>query len=175
MFNGEHSHATNFFFYGQIDSVPFPWNIIWSPCGPTKVGFFAWKTSWGKVLTLDQLKRRGWSIANGCFVCCAEEELLNYILIHCLKARVLWELVFAMFGVMWVLPLSARDTLLGWHGSFVGKKRRKAWMTTPLCLFWSDWKERNMITFENEDLLIQRMKYLFVCNLWSWSKSCIDI
>ena len=25
---------------------------------PTKVGFFAWEGSWGKVLTLDQLKKR---------------------------------------------------------------------------------------------------------------------
>ena len=54
---------------------------------------------WGKVLTLDQLKRRGWNLANRCFLCCAEEEMINHILIHCSKARVLWELVFALFGV----------------------------------------------------------------------------
>ena len=61
--------------------------------------------------------------------------MINHVLIHCSKARFLWELVFAMFGVKWVLPLSARDTLLGWHDSFVGKKRRKTWMAAPLCLF----------------------------------------
>ncbi|RVX06893.1 hypothetical protein CK203_015021 [Vitis vinifera] len=47
--------------YNTLDSsgaVPFPWRIIWSPCVPTKVGFFAWEASWGKVLTQDQLKRR---------------------------------------------------------------------------------------------------------------------
>ncbi|KAL6314646.1 hypothetical protein AAG906_026990 [Vitis piasezkii] len=142
-------------------AVPFPWNIIWSPCVPTKVGFFALEASWGKVLTLDQLKRRGWAIANRCFLCCAEEESINHIIIHCSKARVLWELVFVLFGVTWVLPYSARDTLLGWHGSFVGKKHRKAWRATPLCLFWSVWKERNRIAFENEDLLVQRLKYSF--------------
>ena len=142
-------------------AVPFPWNIIWSPCVPTKVGFFALEASWGKVLTLDQLKRRGWAIANGCFLCCAEEESINHIIIHYSKARVLWELVFVLFGVTWVLPYSARDTLLGWHGSFVGKKHRKAWRATPLCLCWSVWKERNRIAFENEDLLVQRLKYSF--------------
>ena len=55
----------------------------------------------------------------------------------------------------------------------MGKKRRKIWMATPLCLFWLVWKERNKVAFENEDLLIQRMKNSFVCNIWSWSKSCI--
>ncbi|KAL6345789.1 hypothetical protein AAG906_017541 [Vitis piasezkii] len=47
--------------YNTLESsraVPFPWSIIWSPCVPTKVGFFAWEASWGKVLTQDQLKRR---------------------------------------------------------------------------------------------------------------------
>ena len=44
---------------------------------------------------------------------------------------------FAMFGVKWVLPLSARDTLLGWFASFVDKKRRKAWLAAHLCLFWT--------------------------------------
>ena len=133
-------------------AVPFPWNIIWSLCVLTKVGFFAWEALWGKVLTLDQLKRKGWNMANRCFLCCAEEQTINHILIHCSKVRVLWELVFALFGVKWVLPLSAGDTLLGWHGSFVSKKRRKAWMATPLCLFWTVWKKRNRIAFVNEDI-----------------------
>ncbi|RVW99076.1 Transposon TX1 uncharacterized 149 kDa protein [Vitis vinifera] len=34
--------------YNTLDSggaVPFPWRIIWSPCMPTKVGFFAWEAS----------------------------------------------------------------------------------------------------------------------------------
>ena len=32
-----------------------------------------------------------------------------------------------------------------------------------------------MIVFENEDISIQMMKYSFICNFWSWSKSCLDV
>ncbi|KAL6342404.1 hypothetical protein AAG906_009077 [Vitis piasezkii] len=73
--------------------------------------------SWGKVLTQDQLKRRGWNLANRCFLCCAEEETINHILVHCSKARVLWDLMFSLFGVNWVLLLMVRDTLLAIGGS----------------------------------------------------------
>ena len=44
-------------------------------------------------------------------------------------------IIFALFGVMWILPYSVRDTLLGWHGTFMGKKHSKVWMATPLYLF----------------------------------------
>ena len=136
--------------------------------------FFAWEASWGKVLTLDQLKRRGWSLTNRCFFYLAEEESTNHILIHCTKTRVLWELLFALFGVTWVLPCSVMETLLGWFGSFVGKKRKKTWKLAPLCLFWMVWKERNRIAFDNKEFLIHRLKYSIVCGLWSWTKLYID-
>ena len=136
--------------------------------------FFAWEASWGKVLTQDQLEKRGCILANKCFLCCAKEETINHILIHCPKARVLWDLVFSLFGVNWVLSFTVRDTLSGWSASFVDKKLGKTWRTAPLCLFWTVWKERNMIVFDNEVLSILRMKNSFVCNLFSWAKSCLD-
>ena len=136
--------------------------------------FFAWEASWGKVLTLDQLKKRGRILANRCFLCCEEEESIDHILIHCTRARVLWELLFAIFGITWVLPLSVRDTLLGWHGFNMGKKRSKVWKTAPLCLFWAVWKERNRIAFDNEELSIHRLRNSFVCNLWMWTKLVVN-
>ena len=51
------------------------------------------------------------------------EELIDHILLHCAKTRTLWALLFTLFRVQWVLPTSVKMTLLGWNGSFVGKKR----------------------------------------------------
>ncbi|RVW23454.1 putative ribonuclease H protein [Vitis vinifera] len=163
--------------YSILDSrrgVQFPINIIWNPCVPTKVDFFAWEAFWGKVLSLDQLKKRGWCLANRCFLCCEEEESIDHILIQCSKARVLWELLFALFGVSWVLPYSVRDTLSGWSDFNMGKKRKKVWKAAPSCIFWAVWKERNRIAFDNEELSMDRLNNSFVCNLWMWSKPVVN-
>ena len=82
------------------NTVPFSKSIIWSPCVPNKVCFFAWEATWGKALMLDQLKKRGWSLLNRCYLCGAVEEAVDHLLIHCTKVRVLWELLFNLFGVM---------------------------------------------------------------------------
>ena len=36
-----------------------PCKMLWNQHIPSKVGFFAWEVWWGKVLTLTQLKKRG--------------------------------------------------------------------------------------------------------------------
>ena len=97
-------------------------------------------------------------------LCCTAEKIIDHLLIHCIKAKVLWDLLFTLFSVSWVLHSSVKEVLLGRHGSFVGKKRRKVWRAAPLCLFWTVWKERNRIAFENQEFSIQRLKYSFVSN-----------
>ena len=139
-----------------------------------RINFFAWEVTWGKFLTLDQVQKRGWSLVNRCFLCHVEEESIDHLLVHYVKIRVLWELFFALFRVSWVLPSLVKETLLGWHGSFVDKKHRKVWREGPLCLFWIVWKARNRITFKGEEFSIQSLKSSFVCFLWSEAKQCID-
>ena len=102
-------------------------------------------------------------------LCCVEEETINHILVHCSKVKILWDLVFSLFGVNWVLPFTMRDTLLSWYVSFKDKKHRKVWRAVPLCLFWTVLKEKNRIVFDNEALSTQRLKNPFL----SWAKSSI--
>ena len=70
---------------------------------PPKVGLFASKALQDKVLTLEQQKRRGW------FFCLEEEESID----HCPMVGVLRELVFSLFVVIWVFPLTTREAILG--------------------------------------------------------------
>ena len=80
------SSARNFLvksLYKVLDSsrdVAFPHRFIWNYWVPSKVGFFAWEAAWGRILTLDLLKRRGGVLANRCFLCEEMEETVGHLL-----------------------------------------------------------------------------------------------
>ena len=109
------------------------------------------------------------------------EESINHIFLYCAKTRTLWVLFFSLFGVQWVLLATIKVTLLDWDGSFVGKKRKKVWRTNHLCIFWTVWKVRNKIAFEDDTLCIKRLKEFFclfslvrdeiICKRWSFEFS----
>ena len=158
--------------YKGFDGSPaleFPHRLVWNSVAPPKTGFFAWEASWGKVLTIDQLKRRGMIFANRCFMCEEEEETIDHLLIHCKIAKLLWDLILSIVGISWVFPNSVLHTLLAWQGAAVGKKRKKIWLAAPLCLFWNLWRARNCLVFENEVPSAQILKANFVTTLWSWA------
>ena len=54
-----------------------------------QAGFFAWKASWSKVFTLDQLKRIRIILANMCFLCEDDEEIIDHLLVHCSRVKML--------------------------------------------------------------------------------------
>ncbi|RVW35945.1 hypothetical protein CK203_090578 [Vitis vinifera] len=140
-----------------------------------KISFFAWEAMWGKALTLDLVQKRGWALANRCFMCLEKEETINHLFLHCSRTRALWDLLFALFGVSWVLPFSVRETLLSWNGFFMAKNRKKVWRAAPLHIFWTVWKERNRLAFKNESVSIQRLKHSFILTLWAEAKLFITI
>ncbi|RVW21518.1 Small GTPase LIP1 [Vitis vinifera] len=93
-------------------STLFPYDNIWRAYVPPKVAFFAWEASWGKILTLEQLQRSGYSLPNRCFLCLSEAETVDHLLLYCVKTRTLWNLLFFLFGVAWVLLVQLRKLSL---------------------------------------------------------------
>ena len=59
------------------------------PCAPKGV-FFAWEIWWGKVLTMEQLRKRGFQMASRC-LCGRTKENLDHLLLHC-------HLIWSLFG-----------------------------------------------------------------------------
>ena len=155
--------------FDHSPAIDFPYRLIWNLVVPPKIGVFAWEATLGKVLTLDQLKRRGMSLVNRCFMCEEDEENIDHLLIHCKRAKMLWTLLLSIFGTSWVFPQTILHTLLAWQGAAVGKKRKRIWLAGPPCLFWTLWRVRNRLSFENESTNDQKIKANFVTNLWAWA------
>jgi hypothetical protein len=85
------------------NAVVFPWRSVWSTKAPKKVAFFIWITAWGKILTYNNLMKRGITLVNRCCMCKCSGETVEHFLIHYVIAKGLWLLAFP-FGVHWVLP-----------------------------------------------------------------------
>ena len=158
--NGQFRVKEAYSLLANPNDIVFPLRCIWVDTVPTKVAFFAWEATWGRVFTLDRLQKRGWQLPNCCYLCGCEEETINHILIHCIVVKVLWNIVFGLSSVQWVFPKTVKEVLTSWRSPFVGKKRKKIWKSISLCIFWTVWKERNRLAFEGGVLDIQKLKIL---------------
>ena len=63
----------------------------------------------GKILTIDNLKKSGPILVDWCYLCKESGESSDHLLLHCKVARELWDLVFVLFGVQWVMPRTVLD------------------------------------------------------------------
>ena len=120
----------------------------------------------GKILTLDNLRRRGIWVLDWCFVCKKAGESVNHLLIHCEYAQELWTMIFCMFGVSWVMPQTNYALLHCW--------RRKGpeyvvWNAIPSYLMWLLWRERNQRAFEDVERHSADLKLFLIRTLMEWT------
>ena len=152
-----------------------PVKMIWNPIVPTKVGFFVWEVWWGKILTMDQLKKRGHSLASRCPFCGQKEEDMEHLLIHCSKVWELWTTLFSLSEGGWVCPYTVKELLMGWVWIPLKKKEVKLWRAAPLCLLWAIWIERNKVVFEDMQFSLNRLKTFFLRSFREWTIMIPDV
>lgn len=50
-------------------------------------------------------------------------ECANHLLLHCPVAMALWNMIFSLFRISWVMPRSVKELFLSWS---LLKRRRKS-------------------------------------------------
>jgi len=132
------------------------------------VAFFAWTAAQGKILTLDNLRKKRVIVIDRCFMCKMNGESVDHLLLHCEVARVLWNAIFSRFSLSWVMPLRVVDLFACW---WTGGRFWSAvvWKMVPCCLMWCLWRERNDRQFEDKERIIEDLISFFFHSLYSWS------
>jgi hypothetical protein len=146
----------------------FPWKAIWGVHTPRKISFYVWAATWGRILTDDNLKQRGFQLAGWCSMCRCEGETISHLLLHCETTYGLWTFVFRSFGISWVLPGCIPELLFGWH-NWLGKNQSKIWNLVPSCPFWTLWWEWNSPIFENTERTSSQIYEFFSNTLYDWA------
>ena len=81
--NGLYSVRVNTALLECSDGRIAPWKLVWNNILLPKISLFAWEVWWGKILTMEQLKKMGFQLASMCPLCGSAEEDLDHLLLHC--------------------------------------------------------------------------------------------
>jgi hypothetical protein len=94
-----------------IEGRRFPWKSVWHTRAPLRAIFFVWSAALGKILTIDNLRRRQVIVTNRSCMCKRSEEIVDHLLLYCEVTYALWGAFFGRFGLSWVMPRQVFDLL----------------------------------------------------------------
>ena len=119
-------------------------------------------------MALDQLRRRGVSLTNSKkkkvslgninYLYEKREQFIDHMIIHCVLAGILWQLIFSMFGLQWVRHSSIRLMLLSWNKFYIEKRQKRAWLVVLFGSFLDHLTREELKGFENAATLKQLLK-----------------
>jgi hypothetical protein len=128
------------------------WNKIWNNDNLPKINMFCWTLGHGKILTGDQLQKRGYRGPHWCIFCKQEAETSSHIFLDCPFARVVWSSVLGSLLPQTNLPVSITNLFSRWQSSYRGSLVLKqsfkvVFLALPKFTTWKIWLARNRAIF----------------------------
>ena len=89
---GHYTVAFGYLSLVGIGEIPL-WAKAWTPRLTPKINIFFWLLLQDKILTLDNLAKRGQIIPSRCCLCKHDLETVDHIFIHCPFSSRVWSLL----------------------------------------------------------------------------------
>eukprot|EP00268_Persea_americana_P012099 TRINITY_DN15081_c1_g4_i1.p1 TRINITY_DN15081_c1_g4~~TRINITY_DN15081_c1_g4_i1.p1 ORF type:complete len:107 (-),score=14.64 TRINITY_DN15081_c1_g4_i1:104-424(-) len=81
----------------RVGTIP-AFGRLWKFKAPPRILVFGWLALRNRILTMDNLRRRGMVVVNACPLCLKNEESMDQLLLRCNFAYRTWSVVLGWFG-----------------------------------------------------------------------------
>jgi hypothetical protein len=139
---------------------PYPATPVWQAHAQPKCKFFVWLVMRNRILTAENMIKKGWPCFHICSFCLCSHETTKHLLVDCNYAEVVWNLIAAALSLPNYATMAAAGGLDAWVQvlSKIGSKKDRKTNIGVLCIFWWIlWKERNNRIFESSVKSAQRL------------------
>jgi hypothetical protein len=72
---------------------------VWKWQIPLRIKLFSWLLFENKILTWDNLSKRGFCGPSRCVLCGEEEESINHLMVYCSFSKDVWEFILNVFQI----------------------------------------------------------------------------
>eukprot|EP00253_Pinus_taeda_P003315 PITA_03315 len=136
------------------------WRLIWKSEAIPKIKFFTWLLLKGKVLTAENLRKRGINGPSRCPNCCLAEETIHHLFLDCPFAKRCWNNLSSLGNINWHPHQNIPETIYEWKKNCPWNDKRskivkRVWAILPHNLLWRIWLTRNKKIFQNKESNVQ--------------------
>ena len=148
--------------------VSFPYRKLWNLKLPLRIKVFCWILIKDRILTKENLKKKGWKKVEMCEFC-DDHETTEHLFFSCPLAKYMCTVSSIALGINHA-PKIFLDLYDRWFSGFVGKDRT-AIILGAVAIFWAVWKTRNKSCFQRIRPKDPTNVVLYMCNLLHvWAK-----
>jgi hypothetical protein len=126
---------------------------IWKAKTESKCRFFAWTLLHNRVLTAENLLKRGWPCNPSCCLCNSTFETTIHLCKDCPFSREVWDKILSWANLSSFRGIYGTESLYDWWRnlrSMCSKHSRRLFNGLMIYFWWSVWLERNNRIFHNQ-------------------------
>lgn len=148
--DGEYSTKSAYLaqFHGSFAKLKL--SPVWKAKTEPKCRFFAWTLLHNKILTANNLQKRGWNNDPICKLCKREPETVGHLAKDCIFTKSCWSWLSSWYNLSSLPKLDQCSSVYGWWRKCrlkVEKTARKEFDGLCIYFWWEIWKERNRRIF----------------------------
>jgi len=149
--DGKYSSSSAYKIQFSTNFCKIKFNPIWKAKIEPKCRFFVWTLLHNKILTADNLQKRGWPCNHNCSLCSLSLETVAHLCKDCPFAVEVWSMILSWANLRFLVGISKTGTLSEWWFRLrllCSKHSRKSFDGLLIYFWWSLWLERNNRIFK---------------------------